>query len=104
MPSRGGPPIMGAPVIRHFFVALIPGVGQVQQDRHLTGLVLFFLFAFSLNGLLVGPKMISGLDVKQIYTICIASAGGVWLISLVDYIRVEVARRGKTPPPTAEGD
>ncbi len=86
-------------MIRHFFAALIPGVGQVWQDRHLTGLVLFFLFAFSLNGMLVGPKMISSLDVRQINTICIASAGAVWLISLADYVRAELVRRGRPAPP-----
>lgn len=95
---------MTAPVIRHFFAVLLPGVGQVQQDRHLTGLLLFFLFVFSLNGMLVGPKMFSDLTERQIYTICIASAGGVWLISLIDYIRAELARRGKPTSPSPEDD
>lgn len=88
---------------------LIPGVGQIWQDRHLSGLIYFFLCAFFINGIFVGPYVLSKIDDETVGAACGGLAVLVWLISAYDYLRTEGARRkarAERPPsvPDPEGN
>ena len=83
----------------HLLRMLIPGVGQVWQDRHLSGLIYFFMFIFLINGIIVGPDVLSTADHDTLRAACAGLAGLVWLISAYDYLRYEgVRRQQKTAP------
>lgn len=83
----------------HLLRILIPGVGQVSQDRHLSALVYFFMFVFFINGMFIGRAILSRADPLTLRHACAALAGLVWLISAYDYLRVEGRRRRQPPAP-----
>lgn len=84
-------------VLLHLFRMIVPGVGQVAQDRHLSALVYFFMFVFFINGMFIGRAVLSRADPQTVRHACAGLAGLVWLISAYDYLRVE-GRRRREPP------
>lgn len=86
-------------MLGHLFRIIIPGIGQVSQERHLSALIYFFMFVFFINGFFIGGKILTRVeDPLLVQNACAGLAGLVWLISAYDYLRV-AGRRKAAPEP-----
>lgn len=86
----------------HLVRIIVPGVGQVFQDRHFPALMYFLLFIFFVNGVFMGRHVQSLMDPSTTRSACIGLAAVGWLISAYDYLHVEGERRRKAAAPPAE--
>jgi hypothetical protein len=77
----------------HLLRILIPGVGQVVQDRHLSALIYFFMFVFFVNGIFIGQHILLKLRPETVRWACGGLAALCWLISAYDYLHTEGVRR-----------
>ena len=92
-------------VLIHLLLILVPGVGQVMQDRHLPALIYFFIFAFFVNALIVGQHVLSVPEPRTLRYACGGLAGLVWMISAYDYLRTAATRRrARAEAPSLDGD
>ena len=60
---------------------LVPGIAQIHRGRSARGLLLFLLFALSLNGYLIYPLVDDNAGLR---TLCLALTVLFWFISFVD--------------------
>ncbi|MBI2924023.1 MAG: hypothetical protein HYY18_23445 [Planctomycetes bacterium] len=72
----------------------IPGAGHVFLGRCCRGLVLFFWFAFFLNGSAVAP-VFESLGARIDPRGFLAAAGLIWLYSVLDLLRILIWRNRK---------
>ena len=89
---------------RTIALSLIPGAAHVDLGRAGRGLLVFSLFAFSVNAALVAPLV---LGVRSLRTIGAVAAGVLWIAALIDALRLAarqdrkkdaVAPAGAPPP------
>ncbi|HLY10950.1 MAG TPA: hypothetical protein VKW04_16740 [Planctomycetota bacterium] len=66
-------------------LSLIPGAAHIDLGRTILGLLLFLLFAVSLNGALIAPFLSAdpGLRVR-----CMMGATILWIVAFLDALRI----------------
>jgi hypothetical protein len=66
-------------------LSLIPGAAHIDLGRTIVGLLLFLLFAVSLNGALIAPFLSADPELRLR---CILGASGTWFIAFLDALRI----------------
>lgn len=66
-------------------LSLIPGAAHIDLGRTIVGLLLFLLFAVSLNGALIAPFLSAEPEFRSR---CILGASGTWFIAFLDALRI----------------
>jgi hypothetical protein len=91
--------------LRHLFYILLPGVGQVMQDRHVAALLHFFFFALFIDAIFMSPFFTPPrANPAAVQYACGGLAALSWLVSAYDYLRTEgVRRRGAAPDEPSHG-
>lgn len=70
--------------LRMVLLCLVPGAAHVDLGRAKWGLLLFFLFAFLVNGALIAPILTAG---GRGATLCWLGAAGVWIAAFYSAVR-----------------
>ena len=86
--------------LRTALLSLIPGAAHVDLGRTGRGLLLFFLFAFFLNGALIAPALSAE---RGLRLGCALAAAGAWIVSLYDAMRTAGKAGRESPPRGPEG-
>jgi hypothetical protein len=66
-------------------LSLIPGAAHIDLGRTMLGLLLFLLFAVSLNGALIAPFLSPEPELRAR---CLLGAGGLWIVAFLDALRI----------------
>ncbi len=89
--------IIRAPIMwRILLLSLVPGPAQIQSGKPGRGILCFSLFLFFLNGYFIAPFVVSFAGLQAI---ALAMTGVVWILALLDAIRI----RRQPPPSTPVG-
>ncbi len=79
--------------------AILPGLGHIAAGRTATGLLLFFLFGFAVDGyfysqaLGVLPAGVAPASPELVRTVSLAGAAVLWLLAVADSTRIALRRR-----------
>jgi MFS-type transporter involved in bile tolerance (Atg22 family) len=66
-------------------LSLIPGAAHIDLGRTILGLLLFLLFAVSLDGALIAPFLSSDPEFR---VRCVLGATGLWIVAFLDALRI----------------
>ena len=66
-------------------LSLIPGAAHIDLGRTMLGLLLFLLFAVSLNGALIAPFLSPEPELR---VRCLLGASGLWIVAFLDALRI----------------
>jgi hypothetical protein len=81
-------------------LSVVPGAAHIDLGRAGRGLLIFALFAFSVNGALVAPLVLGAAGARGI---CVGAAAVLWVGALIDALRLSARaeRKAEAPPPAA---
>ena len=80
--------------LRTALLSLIPGAAHVDLGRTGRGILIFFLFALFLNGVLIAPAISPAAGLRAG---CAMAAAGLWIAALWDAMRSAGKPRGGPP-------
>ncbi len=70
--------------LRTALLGIVPGVAHVDLGRPGRGIFYFFLFAFALNGALIGPLVTGS---RGVGVVCALGAAAVWIVAFGEALR-----------------